>query len=187
MHRRSIQASFPTSLFNPGERFIVRQASLWIERDIAINLDQAAEWNPKSIEPGEAVLLALVKEGMNRLWTAIPMLGNFKGFGKSLPLISLITMKSHPTHFTPDLPINNEPGVIMEVVEACLTHDMIRALQKGRNLVGLGEGLTPSGDDFLGGLLFAIHSLQRSYPEEFHWEREAIIGLLEWAQKDEPH
>jgi hypothetical protein len=47
--------------------------------------------------------------------------------------------------------------------------------------VGLGQGLTPSGDDFLGGLLFAAHSLRTAYPEDFDWENEPIMGLIDWA------
>jgi hypothetical protein len=31
-------------------------------------------------------------------------------------------------------------------------------------LVGLGSGLTPSGDDFIGGLLFAFHARRSTYP-----------------------
>ena len=34
----------------------------------------------------------------------------------------------------------------------------------GRALLGLGEGLTPSGDDFLSGMLFCLHTLDKLYP-----------------------
>ena len=33
------------------------------------------------------------------------------------------------------------------------------ALQSIRSLIGLGPGLTPSGDDFIGGIMIALHSL----------------------------
>jgi len=32
-------------------------------------------------------------------------------------------------------------------------------------LIGLGEGLTPSGDDFLGGLFFCLNLLVKAYPD----------------------
>ena len=38
-------------------------------------------------------------------------------------------------------------------------------LAEARSLIGLGPGLTPSGDDFLGGFLFVWHHLHQT----FHW------------------
>ena len=49
-------------------------------------------------------------------------------------------------------------------------------------LVGLGVGLTPSGDDFLGGLFFAARSLHQAYPEDFPWAEDAVSELLDWAK-----
>jgi hypothetical protein len=43
---------------------------------------------------------------------------------------------------------------------------------KAEPLLGLGPGLTPSGDDFLGGYLIALHALGRRH------EAEAIAGRL---------
>jgi hypothetical protein len=34
-----------------------------------------------------------------------------------------------------------------------------------KSLVGLGDGLTPSGDDFLGGFFFALQLLSHYYPD----------------------
>ena len=59
---------------------------------------------------------------------------------------------------------------------------MAEVAHKGRELVGLGPGLTPSGDDFLGGLLFAAHSLKTAYPEDFCWGQEVITDLMDWAR-----
>jgi hypothetical protein len=43
-----------------------------------------------------------------------------------------------------------------EVVRALRARDAAGLLLTGSALVGLGEGLTPSGDDFLGGVLFGL-------------------------------
>ena len=40
-------------------------------------------------------------------------------------------------------------------------------------LIGLGPGLTPSGDDYLGGLLIALHALDR---------RPQALGLWRWLE-----
>jgi hypothetical protein len=43
-----------------------------------------------------------------------------------------------------------------EVERALRARDRTSLLASGRTLLGLGEGLTPSGDDFLGGVLFGL-------------------------------
>jgi len=47
-------------------------------------------------------------------------------------------------------------GRVRDVVRALRARDAAGLLIAGGALVGLGEGLTPSGDDFLGGLLFGL-------------------------------
>ena len=47
-------------------------------------------------------------------------------------------------------------GRVRDVVRAMRARDAAGLLLAGGALVGLGEGLTPSGDDFLGGLLFGL-------------------------------
>jgi hypothetical protein len=54
-------------------------------------------------------------------------------------------------------------------------------LRSGLKLVGLGLGLTPSGDDFLGGLLFTAYHLKSAYPWEFRWDRGLIPDFLDRA------
>ena len=53
---------------------------------------------------------------------------------------------------------------VREIAQACLARDTARLIQRADSLVGLGQGLTPSGDDFLGGVLFCLHYLSRTYP-----------------------
>ena len=58
----------------------------------------------------------------------------------------------------------------------------VRSPDDARALIGLGEGLTPSGDDFVGGWLFAAYHLRAAYPGAIHWEQRAIDDLLEYAR-----
>jgi hypothetical protein len=48
-------------------------------------------------------------------------------------------------------------------------------------LIGLGEGLTPSGDDFVGGWLFAAYHLRAAY-QVARWDQRAVNDLLEYAR-----
>ena len=74
------------------------------------------------------------------------------------------------------------PG-IYEIAKACLLRDMHGLLQKADNLVGLGEGLTPSGDDFLGGLLFCVNTIQRLYPGFINLDSSEQALFIESAKQ----
>lgn len=45
--------------------------------------------------------------------------------------------------------------------ENCFAEECVPAPEQINDLVGLGPGLTPSGDDFLGGAIIAAHALNR--------------------------
>ena len=49
-----------------------------------------------------------------------------------------------------------------------------------RDLIGLGEGLTPAGDDFVGGDLFARYWLHQAYVTT--WDQNAVNVLIEYAR-----
>jgi hypothetical protein len=52
-----------------------------------------------------------------------------------------------------------------EVERACADRDVDRALAHAAPLVGWGEGLTPAGDDFLVGLLAALHATRAPFAQ----------------------
>ncbi len=51
-----------------------------------------------------------------------------------------------------------------------------------RALIGLGEGLTPAGDDFVGGRLFARWYLHAAYPDAVTWDQCTVDALIEYAR-----
>lgn len=65
-----------------------------------------------------------------------------------------------------------------EIVHACRDRDWTWVIKVGQELVGLDSGLTPAGDDFLGGLLFVAYHLNVLYPGVFCWKQESILNWL---------
>ena len=55
----------------------------------------------------------------------------------------------------------------MGMIQAYVANDQGGILEYADNLIGYGEGLTPSGDDFLGGFFFARWLLSHNYPGSF--------------------
>jgi hypothetical protein len=104
------------------------------------------------------------------------------GLGQAVRLFSSMVLNQGLPIFSPDSLVSRASHSIWSVAQACLDQNILRVATTGKELVGLGPGLTPSGDDFLGGLLFAIRFLHRAYPEDFFWEEEPLFDLIEWAR-----
>lgn len=51
-----------------------------------------------------------------------------------------------------------------DLADACVAGDLARAVDVAERLVGLGPGLTPSGDDMLAGLLVALRAMGAALP-----------------------
>jgi len=88
------------------------------------------------------------------------------GYGTFIqPVLQIAKNRDSSNGFQPENILTTAAWPIIErIARACLAHDLPAVLQQAESLIGLGEGLTPSGDDFTGGLLFCIYWLQRLYP-----------------------
>ena len=73
-------------------------------------------------------------------------------------------------------------GRIRQIAPLCRSGRFDLAINEAEALIGLGPGLTPSGDDFVGGLLFAAYHLKEAFPNKLRWNTEAderaVAGLL---------
>ena len=114
---------------------------------IAISLEQASIWKPPASSAPD--LNAIVLAAHNHL----PAEG-----------LGCLVAGSHNA-----LSVHAQPA--LEALERWLRGNALEADAQG--LIGLGPGLTPSGDDYLGGMLVALHALGR--------EAQAR-GLWRWLQ-----
>jgi len=182
LHRRGLRASFQPGSLRVGQGFFAQDSCLQIGPDAVIELDRAIEWEPPAVESEQAESLPVVNACLQRLFAALPVPGKAAGLGQAIPLIAAVAGGGGMTTFPLDSLIVLAFSPILELVRASLGQDLAEVANRGRELVGLGPGLTPSGDDFLGGLLFAAHSLKRAYPGDFFWEQEVITDLIDWAR-----
>ena len=182
-HRRCIQAPFHASGLRPGMEFWVQRKRLVLSDRVAVDLANAVVWEPSAICPGQAPPLPVVNAGLRRLLAALESLEAAKGLGQTIPLIAALASGSDLTlTFTHDPFVARALGPITRVAGACLGRDIQRIAGEGEQLVGLGPGLTPSGDDYLGGLLFATHHLNTAYPTEFSWGAGPVLDFLRQAR-----
>jgi hypothetical protein len=80
----------------------------------------------------------------------------------------LVVLRAHPDQMptprglgallvgrVPPFPLEHAVSSVANLARACEMDDASEALVFAEGLLGLGPGLTPSGDDFMGGVLFA--------------------------------
>ena len=181
MHRRCILAPFRPRSICLGQTFFVDGSFLRFPEGETIGLDQATEWEPPRIGPAYAEPLPVVRMCIRRLVEAVTSLEDPKGFGQRIPGLSSLADGNEQAISNADPLLARAQDSIFALAAACFNLDMAKVARKGRELIGLGPGLTPSGDDFLGGLLFAAHWLREAYPQDFDWEQEPVMDLIDWA------
>jgi len=184
MHRRCLQITFYPCTLETGMDFTVLGNSLLIGDVIAIDLANADSWIPRTFDPERLLPLGAVNGCFREILTELQCLPGPKGLGGAIGLIAGAAWNGDgcPVSSSEAALIDQASPVMLELVEACRARDMAWIAQSGLRLVGLGPGLTPSGDDYLGGLLFTAYCLKAAYPTEFSWGAGPVLDFLHQAR-----
>lgn len=67
---------------------------------------------------------------------------------------------------------------INKTITGLMEKDYLSLPGVGLSLVGLGGGLTPSGDDLLGGMFFALAQLEQLHPGMFEQVKKTYAGFI---------
>ncbi|MCJ7723575.1 MAG: DUF2877 domain-containing protein [Anaerolineales bacterium] len=165
LHPRCLQLSGAFPRLTVGSLFSVDDSRLHIEPSFTLDLHQAVLWRADQVSTDNVEEIIDIPAKVKSIFTSL-YYSQIKGFGRLIPQILLLAEEG-PTSLQPattDPILSLAWPAIREVAMACLTHQQAEILLKAGSLVGLGEGLTPSGDDFLGGMLYCIHHLKIVYP-----------------------
>ena len=148
-----------------GSPFRVEESHLIVGYDFVFELDNPSLWQTHPIDTRDTPEISKLAASTHSLFSNLDT-SDAKGFGTFIPLIlSNYRNESAPTlgKFSDPILLFAQP-TILGLVYACLTRDNSLIPEHVNALIGLGSGLTPSGDDFVGGLLFAFHALRSTYP-----------------------
>jgi hypothetical protein len=113
---------------------------------VHVSLDGVAPWRPAGLD-GEVMDRRDAAGGLEAL---LPQLGEPRGLGRLL----LAGADDDPV-------VARARPHARALAEACAEDDAEAVAVAARPLLGLGPGLTPSGDDFVGGALFACRLVAR--------------------------
>ncbi len=166
MHRRSIQIRAPLPVFQVGMSFHMEGQLLKFDPDYLLDASRSALWNMSDFHQAHMLDVTEVFPWTESFFLHLD-LSQAKGFGNFIPLI--LSLASNPGtgigfESTDPILLYAQPR-IMRLVRACLSQNMNEAAKHAVPLIGLGSGLTPSGDDFVGGLMFALHVLENVYSD----------------------
>jgi hypothetical protein len=176
-HRRCVLASFHAENVEAGMEFSASGTCLRLGSDMVIELANANLWMPRAVEwsrPPEVVQVHLteVLEAIRHR----PL----KGLGYALAWITRPAgcIDYSVVSSMDALLLHRAEPIIQELVTACRRRDLEGVMNAGLDLVGLGPGLTPSGDDYLGGLLFSAHHLRAADGVTFEKDGDLLRDLL---------
>jgi hypothetical protein len=181
LHRRCILVSPPRKIF-PGEKCLCQYPRLTFSGGTFIDLSTAREWNPPRAGARKFVSPAGLWLRFRRLLGVLNLFEFQEGMGRVISLIRAQTEKNSLPSFSSISILGRIQDRALHLARACLDQDFPSIAREGKEIIGLGTGLTPSGDDFLGGMFFAARSLREAYPEYFRWNEGTILDLLDWAK-----
>ena len=159
MHRRGIRVPAPLPRPQPGSAYQVADGTLLLGSAASIELSQACIWEPQRFALSTQNFGAQTYTSDQHL-----MLPSPKGFGAFLPLL---LEYGEGTPFPLRAPrrdpfVGSAYPAVCGVARACQQQDLAALLKHAEGLVGMGEGLTPSGDDYIGGVLFGLAMLREA-------------------------
>ncbi len=181
-HRRCILSSPSLKASCRGQRFSFDPPFLRLNGSFWMDVSSGVEWKPSIVRPEKARTLPRLEANLRPLLGALQLLEIPDGLGPCIFTLSALLEDGNLPSYPPGSLMARAKDSALDLARSCLQQDLLRCAIGGRELAGLGPGLTPSGDDFMGALFFAVRSLHQAYPEDFPWDEDAVSELLDWAK-----
>ena len=167
MHKRGLQLAEPLPRLSVGSRYEVGDHSFVVDSGDTIDFHNARIWMPPVVSPNEIVPISRLSESLKFVVDRLLAQQKPSGLGDLIKVIlQLIDHPdgaveiSHRSVFT-----KKAWPSIKGIILAAWEKDADLMIHYAKALVGFGEGLTPSGDDFLGGFFFSMRLFNQYYPK----------------------
>jgi hypothetical protein len=143
-------------------------------------------WDPPPLDRRRAPPSADGHWGLHLAQAVLSDLPEPNGFGAFLPMI--LAPASPEPRSAPIRGVDASIGAeglraALGVAQACRDGDVPQILSLAESLVGLGDGLTPCGDDFLGGVLFGLAAIRRDDQGDAIRLGLDLSEFLRWARQ----
>ncbi len=183
-HSRMVLSGLDLGMLHAGMAVRAEGSNLVIGDSIALELVGALVWEPESVTPEMVQPLAEVKARFLETLDMAAVLQDGVNLGCAIPMIGNVAKRGFSAEFKPTgSPFLDDALMsISRVLPLSVKGDLDGAISEAMPLIGSGPGLTPSGDDYVGGLLFAAYHLTTAYPSSFQWDAACMERLLAYAQ-----
>jgi hypothetical protein len=161
MHRRCVKMGDSLPRLRARAPFYVDECGLKIGPRVVLDSTTASLWQPCPVNSGEVVRLAELP-GRVRALASILDCAQAPGLGQFIP--EMVYAETESVNAAQDPVLHRAKPLVLDAADAFRERDGERVTLCVDALVGFGAGLTPSGDDFLGGLLFGANALRTAYP-----------------------
>jgi hypothetical protein len=185
-HRRAILARHDASAVRRGAILRAAGGLIIVEGMPPIRTAQAQPWSPDPFDRSRLLSWDRLRARVDACMLWLARLPGWRGLGLGIgPMLGI-------AHALPLDTADRQEHARWSGAARRATEDVLGAsrsgavddiLEAGLGLVGLGPGLTPAGDDFMGGLLFAVHQLHRAHPGRVAWSRARRNTFLENARQ----
>jgi hypothetical protein len=180
LHGRSICVKGKVPQIEPGTSYTILEDKIHFENGVEIDLSSSAQIQLGILALQDLLPLSSLFNKTEKIYLALSKFP-LKGFGEFIP--NILANVQH-------LPLSEEFAVqdpilqfawpmFRKTIQECLKQNMPMALDSAEGLVGLGSGLTPSGDDFLGGMFFIFNFLRINYTASFVFDLNRISEFID--------
>jgi hypothetical protein len=147
-----------------GSWFQARAGKLLFESGETLALESCSPWRTPQLQRKKIIPSEHIGRMVSNTYSHLLKGAVQEGMGALIRLILKGGMESEKP-FLGDAGMEFCHKPVLGIVQACRQRNGSLLLKQASKLIGLGSGLTPSGDDFLGGLFFAFEILRQAYPE----------------------
>jgi hypothetical protein len=180
MHTRNVQLSTPLLEVPVGTAFSAYENRLHLGNSLSLELSEVAVWNDPQLDQDRKPSLGKINQELKHLLPRFSKDIGKKGFGVlMMDILKIPNSDKYPSGQSFPDAFRTRSAPIVNSVLAILRQGRFDSLfDSVAPLVGLGAGLTPSGDDFLGGLLFTLHNLAALFPREIPLDKSRLDEFI---------
>ncbi len=179
LHPRLIQIAGALPGLAPDNPFRIEDRELIFPNGVVVNPKNAEAWRPADIDREDLLAFPEIYPKSREVFSSLAQ-SQPPGFGSFFaPLLASFENYGMSTQSQFDDPVLQSAWpVVHAIARAAAAQDIRGIYARANDLVGLGSGLTPSGDDFLGGLLFGLHTLKELFPSQFQSKKTESPSFL---------
>jgi Protein of unknown function (DUF2877). len=160
---------------------------VWLDTDhttltigsISVSLKNAASWESPLAHFGAPLPPSQIKANLEEVgrWVALTS-SKPSGLSELFPYLESLRNGTYlpPAHTDPVTYLAGQ--AINSLLPALSTADKTRIKESASSLIGLGPGLTPSGDDYLAGLLLSLVAASKLLPESFTASKNILSNTI---------